>query len=381
MNAMGDKLTGTPTAARGQTMISVRSVGKSFGRVRAVQDVSIDIRQGEFFSLLGASGSGKTTLLRMIAGFEGVTSGTILIDGQEMQEFPPHLRPVNMVFQNYAIFPHLNVRDNIGYGLQRRRMTGAQKDALVDEMLEMIALPGYGERRANELSGGQQQRVALARALILKPKVLLLDEPLGALDKQLREQMQLELRLLQQRLGITFLLVTHDQEEALTLSDRVAVMAQGRVVQVDTPAGLYERPCNRTVAGFIGSMNLLPGIMRPLGPIEVAGLGQITVAGLADRAAEGGAVTVAIRPEKLTLTASRPEGRAVEGIVRARQYLGGRYMLHVELAGLDSPVAIAVRDISDQLAPNRPVWVSWQDDAIILLEPEEERKMRDGGMQ
>jgi ABC-type Fe3+/spermidine/putrescine transport system ATPase subunit len=367
MNAQGEMRTG-PTVAAGGVMISVREVNKAFGRVRAVQDVSIDIRQGEFFSLLGASGSGKTTLLRMIAGFEGVTSGTILIDGQEMQEFPPHLRPVNMVFQNYAIFPHLNVRDNIAYGLRRPGLPPGRQEAMVDEMLEMIALPGYGDRRANELSGGQQQRVALARALILKPKVLLLDEPLGALDKQLREQMQLELRLLQQRLGITFLLVTHDQEEALTLSDRVAVMAQGRVVQVDTPAGLYEHPCNRTVAGFIGSMNFFPGILRASGPVEVAGLGQITLSGPGARRATGGAVTVAIRPEKLALTARRPEGLAVEAVVRARQYLGGRHMLHVGLAGHPTPVAVALQETGDDMAQGQTVWMTWKDDAILILD-------------
>ncbi|QYK43452.1 MAG: ABC transporter ATP-binding protein [Paracoccaceae bacterium] len=352
-------------------MISVRGVNKSFGRVKAVQDVSIDIRQGEFFSLLGASGSGKTTLLRMIAGFEGVTSGTILIDGQEMQEFPPHLRPVNMVFQNYAIFPHLNVRDNIAYGLRRLGLPKDRQEAMVGEMLEMIALPGYGDRRANELSGGQQQRVALARALILKPKVLLLDEPLGALDKQLRQQMQLELRLLQQRLGITFLLVTHDQEEALTLSDRVAVMAAGRVVQVDTPSVLYECPHNRTVAGFIGSMNFFPGILRPSGEVEVVGLGQITVAGLGARHATGGAVTVAIRPEKLALTARKPEGRAVEGVVQAQQYLGGRHMLHVGLAGHRTPVAVALQETGDDMAQGQTVWMTWKDDAILILDADE----------
>ncbi len=199
-------------------MIQVQNVSKSFGRVQAVRDVSLDIAKGEFFSLLGASGSGKTTLLRMLAGFEGVTSGRIVIDGQPMQDTPPHLRPINMVFQNYAIFPHLNVRDNIAYGLRRLGTPKAEQARLVDQMLEMIALPGFGDRRANQLSGGQMQRVALARALILKPKVLLLDEPLGALDKQLREQMQIELRTLQRQLGITFVLVTHDQEEALTLS-------------------------------------------------------------------------------------------------------------------------------------------------------------------
>ena len=215
--------------------ISIRNVGKSFGSFRAIDSISMDIQQGEFFSLLGASGCGKTTLLRMLAGFETPSQGEIFIDGQPMSDVPPFERPVNMVFQNYAIFPHLNVRDNIAYGLRKQRLPKAKRNAMVDEMLDLVQLAGYGDRKADELSGGQRQRVALARALILKPKVLLLDEPLGALDKQLREQMQLELRRLQRSVGITFVFVTHDQEEALTLSDRIAVMQGGDVLQVDTP--------------------------------------------------------------------------------------------------------------------------------------------------
>ncbi|HMS94827.1 MAG TPA: ABC transporter ATP-binding protein [Tabrizicola sp.] len=369
MNAQ-DHTRADAAVAAGGVMISVRGVTKAFGRVKAVQDVSLDIRQGEFFSLLGASGSGKTTLLRMIAGFEGVTSGTILIDGHEMQEFPPHLRPVNMVFQNYAIFPHLTVQDNIAYGLRRLGLPRDRHEAMVEEMLEMIALPGYGERRAHELSGGQQQRVALARALILKPKVLLLDEPLGALDKQLREQMQLELRLLQQRLGITFLLVTHDQEEALTLSDRVAVMVQGRVMQVDTPAGLYERPCNRTIAGFIGTMNLFEGrILRDGAPaLLVEGLGRMDLGGQADDRVEGSAAVAAIRPEKMALSATAPGGKSVQGVIEARQYLGGRHMLHVRIAGRTAPVAVATQGDPENLTPGQPVWVTWGQEAVLLLD-------------
>jgi spermidine/putrescine ABC transporter ATP-binding subunit len=351
-------------------MISIRNVSKSFGRVQAVGDVSLEIAQGEFFSLLGASGSGKTTLLRMLAGFEAVTFGSIVIDGQPMEDVPPHHRPINMVFQNYAIFPHMNVRDNIAYGLRRLGLPKARQHAMVDEMLAMIALPGYGDRRANQLSGGQMQRVALARALILQPKLLLLDEPLGALDKQLREQMQLELRLLQQRLGITFVLVTHDQEEALTLSDRVAVMAQGRVVQVDTPTGLYERPKNRIIAGFIGSMNFFPATVHRKGTPEVAveALGPVTMNGHDNSRPHGAAVIVAIRPEKLAVTATHLGGRAVEGRVQARQYLGGRHMLHVGIPGRTAPVAVAVQQGGEDLAPGQPVWVTWKDDAILILD-------------
>jgi spermidine/putrescine transport system ATP-binding protein len=308
-------------------MIQVQNVSKSFGRVQAVRDVSLDIAKGEFFSLLGASGSGKTTLLRMLAGFEGVTSGRIVIDGQPMQDTPPHLRPINMVFQNYAIFPHLNVRDNIAYGLRRLGTPKAEQDRMVDEMLEMIALPGFGDRRANQLSGGQMQRVALARALILKPKVLLLDEPLGALDKQLREQMQIELRSLQRQLGITFVLVTHDQEEALTLSDRVAVMANGQVIQVDTPAGLYDRPQSRQVAAFVGTMNFFDARITGQGPdraAEITGLGRQSVNGHALSRSDGERVLVAVRPEGFSLSPRQTVGPLRGGLSRASIWVGVR---------------------------------------------------------
>jgi spermidine/putrescine transport system ATP-binding protein/putrescine transport system ATP-binding protein len=276
-----------------------------------------------------------------------------------------------MVFQNYAIFPHLNVRDNIGYGLRRHGLSRDERQRMVDEMLDLIALPGYGERRANQLSGGQQQRVALARALILKPKVLLLDEPLGALDRQLREQMQLELRLLQQRLGITFVLVTHDQEEALTLSDRVAVMSGGRVVQVDTPGDLYDRPRNRIVAGFIGTMNFFPARVLGAGLVEAEGLGRVAMTGAGHGRPAGAALTVAIRPENLALAAAPPGGRAVEGVVRARQYLGGRHMLHLAIPGLHAPVAVALQQAGPDFAPGRTAWLTWNEDAMLLLEADE----------
>lgn len=354
-------------------MISVQQVGKSFGRVQAVRDVSLEIAKGEFFSLLGASGSGKTTLLRMIAGFEPVTTGRILIDGQQMQDTPPHLRPTNMVFQSYAVFPHLNVRDNIAYGLRRFRFGKAEENRRVDEMLEMIALPGYGVRKASQLSGGQMQRVALARALILKPKVLLLDEPLGALDKQLREQMQLELRRLQRQLGITFVLVTHDQDEALALSDRVAVMKDGAVMQVDTPEGLYNRPRNRQVAAFVGTMNVFEGRVLPDGRLQIDGLGPQGIIGNLPVAA-GGKVLVAVRPEALSLSANPPAGPLVAARLEARQYLGGRQILHVAIAGHPLPVAVAATSSATHDpwagAEGQAVWLSWSADALRVLDPD-----------
>ncbi|MDH5410934.1 MAG: ABC transporter ATP-binding protein, partial [Alphaproteobacteria bacterium] len=251
--------------------VSLRDVSKYFGTVRAVDGVSLDIAQGEFFALLGPSGCGKTTLLRILGGFEASNSGSVHIDGANLTDEPANLRPVNMVFQNYAIFPHLNVRQNIGYGLRQEGLSAAEMSQRIDEALATVKLEGYGDRGSTELSGGQRQRVALARALVKHPKVLLLDEPLSALDKNLRELMRIELRALQQKVGITFIFVTHDQEEALSMADRIAVMSDGKVRQVDTPERLYEAPASREVAAFIGSMNFLDG------SVEGAANGMVTV--------------------------------------------------------------------------------------------------------
>jgi spermidine/putrescine transport system ATP-binding protein/putrescine transport system ATP-binding protein len=363
--------------APGAPCISIRNVSKAFGTFRAVDDVSFDIADGEFFSLLGASGSGKTTLLRMLAGFEPVSSGEIVIDGQPMADVPPYLRRVNMVFQNYALFPHLNVRDNIAYGLRKAQLTRARRAEMVEEMLELTRLPGFGGRRVQELSGGQRQRIALARALILRPKVLLLDEPLGALDKQLREQMQIELRRLQRTVRITFVFVTHDQEEALTLSDRVAVMDKGRVLQIDTPEGVYDAPASRRVAGFIGTMNFFEA--RAAGGeggrvrLELAGLGTAEIAEDRLPPRRDGRLWAAIRPEKLAL-ASAPPGpgeTAAAGAVEAVAYLGERSHVHVRLAGVERAVAVSTQNAAAgrRAAPveGRPVWVRWSPDAVIVL--------------
>ena len=360
----------------GAPCISIRGVGKSFGPVRAVEDVWIDVAHGEFLTLLGASGCGKTTLLRMLAGFEGVTDGEIVIDGQPMSGVPPHIRPVNMVFQNYAIFPHLSVAENIAYGLRKLRLSKSERRARVEEMLELIKLPGFGSRRAHQLSGGQRQRVALARALVLRPKVLLLDEPLGALDKQLREQMQLELRALQRTVGITFVFVTHDQEEALTLSDRIVVMSGGHVLQIDTPSGLYERPASREVASFIGTMNFFDARVRDRAngraAVEVEGLGTLSLPHDALARAGGDRVCVAIRPEKLALSAEPPEGEgAVSGTLETTAYLGERSHFFVRLRGTERPVAVSAQNgVGQRLGEadlGRPVWLSWREDSLVVL--------------
>jgi len=356
-------------------IISLEHVTKAFGPVLAVNDVSLEIVQGEFFSLLGPSGCGKTTLLRMLAGFEVPSRGRIIIAGQDVSSVPPNLRPTNMVFQSYAIFPHLNVRQNIAYGLRKKGLGEAAKTRVVEEMLDLIKMPGYGNRAAHQLSGGQRQRVALARALVCQPKVLLLDEPLGALDKKLREEMQIELRQLQRKVGITFVFVTHDQEEALALSDRIAVMFEGRVRQVDSSTRLYEQPNCRAVAEFIGTTNLIEGKVLALengrALVEASALGRLEATVGELRPAVGAAVTVAIRPEKLRLSTEPPSGISVSGTVSAQAYFGDRSHFHVEVPGLARPIAVSAQN-TDPAAmligiTGRKVWLIWPKDAALLL--------------
>ena len=258
---MSEAAVATPGADAITDGVAVRLDGvvKRFGDVVAVDGIDLDVREGEFFSMLGPSGSGKTTCLRMIAGFERPTSGRVLLDGVDVGDRPPYERDVNTVFQDYALFPHMTVAENVGYGLMVRKAPKAERAARADDALEMVQLGGFGARRPAQLSGGQRQRVALARALVMRPKVLLLDEPLGALDLKLRQAMQVELKEIQQRVGLTFIYVTHDQEEALTMSDRLAVFNQGRIEQVGTPAEVYERPATGFVAGFVGVSNVLEG--------------------------------------------------------------------------------------------------------------------------
>ncbi len=361
--------------------ISLRGVSKHFGSIRAVDDVSFDIARGEFFSLLGPSGCGKTTLMRMIAGFEEATGGEIFIDGQPMGHIPPHRRPVNMVFQNYAIFPHLTVRQNIAFGLRKERLSKAERDRAVDEALEMIKLSGYGERGANQLSGGQRQRVALARALIKRPKVLLLDEPLGALDKKLREQMQLELRALQRSVGITFIFVTHDQEEALTMSDRIAVMSHGKALEIGEPATLYERPKTHFVADFLGSMNFFNGRVREAANgstlVETEHVGLVRVKNGGARHDPGSRLIVAVRPENVLVSTDTSEQavNSVRGRINAAAFLGDRSHIYVSVGDGSNRVLTLMQNLGGAASrmggEDHDVWLTWSDDAGILLPPEE----------
>ena len=350
--------------------LGLSHLSKRFGTVQAVTDVDLAIGEGEFFSLLGPSGCGKSTLLRLIAGFEFPDEGSITIDGADITAWPPERRPTNMVFQSYAIFPHLNVFDNIAFGLRRARLPRGELAKRVDEALAMVRLDGFGSRRSTELSGGQRQRVALARALVRRPKVLLLDEPLGALDKRLREAMQLELRALQRGLGITFLFVTHDQEEALSMSDRVAVMNAGKVLQTAAPRTLYETPNCREVADFIGSMNFFEGvILRREGVavvLDAGPLGETRVENAPAFAVPGAGILLAVRPERFSLTGAG----SLSGTLASATYLGERTHVFVSVDGLATPIAVTVQNSASLNLPARgeKVALSWEANAFVLLE-------------
>ncbi len=322
----------------GPPSVSLRGVTKSFGDFVAVDDLDLDIGQGEFFTLLGPSGCGKTTTLRMIAGFEEPNAGEIRIEGDDVSGLPAHKRPTNTVFQSYALFPHMSVKDNVAYGLKRKGIDKAEVAKRVQAELERVGLWGEANRRPNQLSGGQQQRVALARAVVNLPKVLLLDEPLGALDLKLRKQLQVELKRIQQDIGITFVYVTHDQEEALTMSDRIAVMNKGIVEQVAGPVEIYERPATTFVAGFIGVSNLMPGTVRALhgDKAEVELEAGVTVEAEANGLGTGERCHAVVRPEKLFVgtNGSVPDGsQSVTGVVASSVYLGTATQLVVELKG------------------------------------------------
>ncbi len=347
--------------------IEIDAIKKTFGPVVAVDAIDLAIDRGEFFSLLGPSGCGKTTLLRMIGGLEYPSSGRIRIDGADVTNLPSYRRPTNMVFQSYAIFPHLTVGENIAYGLRRSGLARSQRQAAVDRMLELICLPGFADRRPNQLSGGQLQRVALARALVLKPKVLLLDEPLAALDRKLRENMQIELRELQREVGITFVFVTHDQEEALTLSDRVAVMSEGRLLQCSSPRELYEKPQSRAVAEFVGEMNFFECRIEAVGAaqvtMDVAGFGRLPFHNPPKDLRAGQTAALALRPERFLIGPKATEGAVCR--VRNRAYFGNRTNYQLEMPGLARLITFSCANDADHA--NTPIEIG--DELRLLPDP------------
>jgi len=363
--------------------VEVRDVVKQFpnpggGIVNAVDHVTLQIRDGEFFSLLGPSGCGKTTTLRMLAGFERPTSGEIYIKGQLMNSTPPYARPVNMVFQNYALFPHMNVFQNVAFGLEMERVSRAEIHRRVEEALALVRMSGMGARRSSQLSGGQQQRIALARALVKRPAVLLLDEPLGALDLKLRKEMQLELKALQQQVGITFVYVTHDQEEALTMSDRIAVMSQGRALQVGPPAEIYERPNCRFVADFIGETNFLQGTLIGIeaGHATVAVTNEdMQVIGLPGGDLHPGQqVTISVRPEKIRLLTEPPyvNVNRFPARVQAVAYIGSDTRVVVRLSpsltlSIWEQNRISTLDPNAYFTRGQEVWLTWLPENALVL--------------
>lgn len=355
-------------------IIQITNLEKHFGTVTALDGVSVDINEGEFFSLLGPSGCGKTTLLRMISGFETPSAGTVLIGNSDMTNVPPNERPTNMVFQSYAIFPHLNVAENVGYGLKKMKLPKEELARRVEDALALVDLAGYGTRESHALSGGQRQRVALARALIMQPKVLLLDEPLSALDKKLRETMQSELRKLQRTVGITFVLVTHDQEEALTMSDRIAVMFDGKIAQLDTPEGLYRQPINKRVASFIGVMNFIPATVatstKTKLTLSVEALGTVDLPANTT-AKKGDAVTVGIRPEMLTILYNKTDKaeQSFDATVISTAYYGDMTYYDVQLAGTEITATISMRNTIGRpiLEVGATTRVGWGRDSLTVL--------------
>ena len=386
-----DARPGSTAASRGEAParssapdVEIRGVTKRFGAVTAVDDMDLSIDRGEFYSLLGPSGCGKTTTLRMIAGFEQPTQGEIFLAGQPIAGVPPYQRNVNTVFQHYALFPHMDVAQNVGYGLRQRKVDKKEEDRRVGEALGLVRLGGYEKRRTWEMSGGQQQRVALARALVNRPTVLLLDEPLGALDLKLRKEMQLELKALQREVGITFVYVTHDQEEALTMSDVIVVMRDGLIQQKGDPTTLYERPVNRFVADFIGTSNFMDAtVVEALGDGRVAvrtGRGLTLRGGVTDAdrtVAVGDSVVVATRPERLEVVPAESAGAAGDGMSQIRgrvqqgTYLGDQteYRVDTEEAG---EVIVRHQNAAGAggapgVGPGDPVVVRWQEEANLIL--------------
>ena len=353
-------------------IIQIKDVSKHFGDFVAVDSVNLDVHRGEIFSILGASGCGKTTLLRIIAGFEVPTAGRIYIDGVDLTNQPPYRRPVNMMFQSYAIFPHMTVEQNVGYGLRKERVARGEIASRVAEILELVQLQQFAARKPDQLSGGQQQRVALARALVNGPRVLLLDEPLGALDLKLRKQMQLELKALQQDFAMTFVHVTHDQDEAMTMADTIAIMNRGRIEQLGPPQALYERPASSFVAGFLGASNLLAGTVVGRGRVRLDAGDEVRVP--PERLnGRTGRVAIGIRPEKIRLGAPSEEENTLTGTIRDSAYIGVSTQLVVKTgAGI---VTVYVQNDRPGATPPRPddiLMLSWSPEATFVTEPPEE---------
>jgi putrescine transport system ATP-binding protein len=365
---------------RAEPYVRIEGVTKKFGQFTAVDNVSLNIYRGEIFCLLGGSGSGKTTLLRMLAGFEQPTEGRLFIDGQDMSGVPPYRRPVNMMFQSYALFPHMSVEQNVAFGLKQEGMPKAEIAERVADMLALVKMQDFAKRKPHQLSGGQRQRVALARSLIKRPKLLLLDEPLGALDKKLREHTQFELVNIQERLGVTFVVVTHDQEEAMTLASRIGVMNQGRIVQVGTPHEIYEFPNTRFVAEFIGNVNMFEGYIVEDEPdhvlIESRDFGSLIYVGHGVSAAPEAAVWTAVRPEKMILSREEPSDHArrevncAQGVIREIAYMGD---ISVYLVQLDSGKTVRItqpntyRHAESPLTWDERVWVSWHHTSAVVV--------------
>jgi len=353
-------------------VLRIEDLSKRFGGFTAVDRLSLDIFPGEFFALLGPSGCGKTTLLRLIAGFERPSTGRILLDGVDVKPVPPHRRPVNMMFQSYALFPHLNVEANIAFGLKQEGLPRREIAERVADMLALVKLESLGRRKPHELSGGERQRVALARSLAKRPRVLLLDEPMAALDKKLRGETQFELMALQRRLGLTFIIVTHDQSEAMTVADRIAVMDRGRLMQVAPPAEIYEQPNSRWVADFVGDVNLFEGRLGDDGlSVEGTAFGRLRIAGKVE--AEAGArVWVAVRPEKLRLTAEQPppgQDNRVAATVADIGYLGDLSIYRLNVGGATAKAAIANtgRGSGRAIGWDDEVWLSFAPESAIVL--------------
>jgi putrescine transport system ATP-binding protein len=361
----------------GQAYVRIQNVTKKFGDFAAVDSVSLDVYRGEIFCLLGGSGSGKTTLLRMLAGFETPTTGKIFIDGQDMSTIPAYERRVNMMFQSYALFPHMTVEKNVSFGLEQEKLGKQEIRSRVGEILEIVKMTSFIARKPHQLSGGQRQRVALARALVKRPKLLLLDEPLAALDRKLRENTQFELINIQKRLGVTFIVVTHDQEEAMTLSSRMGVMNHGKIAQVGTPAAIYESPATKFVADFIGSVNMFEGRVVAEGAdsvrIESEELGCVVAVDRNVNCAPGETVWTAVRPEKINICRTPGQGlqeNVVRGVVKEIAYMGDVSIYHVQI---DSGKIVRVtlpnimRDAEHRITRDETVYLSWHGSSPIVL--------------